>query len=466
MLKKSIKFFSVLTLGIMCLFGCAKTNEKLNTPTNLKIDDTILSWDAVDGASKYRLSLKKDNVEMKRIANETSIDLNSLDLEPGTYIINVQAVGKNNNDSEYTKLNLEYVQKNMNAINKLAGEDMLNSLYVKWNGRTLYNSDKSLNIVYHSASGFEVKFKGTKVTTRLYATNYNDASHRPYVVIVIDDDFENMSRIGLKTRYTDLVLAENITDGLEHKVTLYKSTESIDSHIGVENIETDGEFISGIDIKEHKIEFIAASSSTGYGNLASKPSETKTSANSDCMQAFAAITARKLNADFQIFSASGWGVKASLYANSGENIYNAYKYYDFRGEAKNTPYSFNQFTPDVIVVNLGTNDYSYANEAGISETEKTKRLEEFRTQYMDFIEYIHAIYPKAHIVLFHGLMNENKAITTATEEMYNILLPKINTLSIIKVSGDAQGSNSHPSVASHKSVANKLVEHIKKELGW
>lgn len=461
---KKILNLLVIFVTILVLFSCV--NEKqLTTPQNFKIIDTVASWDSVENATKYRLNLEKDGTSMKRIVNETQIDLNDLDLDPGTYIINVQAVGNGTNDSLYTTNNLEYVQKDLNVVNELKENNLLDSLYVKWNGRTLYNEEKKLNMVYHSASGFEIKFVGSKLTTRLYATNYNNPSYRPYVVVVFDDDFDNMIRTPLTQKYTDFVLAEGINDGLEHKVTLYKSTESIDSHIGVESITTDGKFISGIDIKERKIEFIAASSSTGYGNLGS-PSENKTSANSDCMQGFAAISARKLNADFQIFSASGWGVKASIYANAGENLFDAYKNYDFRGEAKNISYTFNLFTPDVIVVNLGTNDYSYANQAGITDTEKLARLEAFKTQYMAFIEYLHAIYPNAHIVLFYGLMNENKAIIDATNEMYEILLPKVVNLSQIKVSGDAQGCAYHPSVASHKAVANLLVNHIKSKLGW
>lgn len=464
MQKKVMKIIVLFFICVLFLFGCTKT-EIINTPNNFKIDGTIASWNNVDCAIKYRLNFEKAGVTLKRIVEECSVDLNSLDLETGSYIVNVQAIG-NESESAFTTDNLEYYQSDKNIVNELKEDKLLDSLYVKWNGRTLYNSEMKLNMVCHSASGFEVKFVGTKVETRLYATNYNDATKRPYVVIVIDDNFDNMERIALTQKYTDLVLVDNVSDGIEHKVTLYKSTESIDSHIGVESITTDGKLISGIDIKERKIEFIAASSSTGYGNLAAKPTEQKTSANSDCMQGFAAITARKLDADFQIFSASGWGVKASLYANKGENLFDAYKNYDFRGEAKNVAYSFNLFTPDVIVVNLGTNDYSYANEEGISDSEKVQRLNEFKEQYMAFIEYIRAIYPNAHIVLFYGLMNENKAIIEATEEMYNILLPKVKNISNIKVSGDAQGSSYHPSVASHKSVANKLVEHIKKQMGW
>ena len=464
MLKKSMKFLLVVIFGVLMLFGCSK-DEKLDTPSNFSINGTVASWDAVVGATKYRLDLVKDGSSMKRMINDTSVDLATLDLAVGTYTVNVQAVGDGSNDSEYTTSNLKYEQKNLNVVNELVGESLLDSLYVKWNGRTLYNEEKALNMVYHSASGFEVKFIGSKVTSRLYATNYNDQTRKPYVVIVLDDNFDNMVRIDLTEKYTDLVLVEGITDGLEHKVTLYKSTESTDSHIGVEKISTDGEFVQGIDIRDRKIEFIAASSSTGYGNLAKNANEGKNTTNSDCMQAFAAITARTLNADFNIFSASGWGVKASAYTSAGENLFNAYKNVDFRGEAKDIKYSFSNFTPDVVVVNLGTNDYSYAN-AGATEAQKLARLNEFKEQYMAFIEYIHAVYPNAHIVLFHGLMNENVAIANLTNEMYELLLPTVKTISIIKVSGDGQGSAYHPSVASHKAVAKQLVAHIKENVGW
>ena len=464
MLKKSMKFLFLMICGVCMLFACGK-EEKLATPSNFEINGTIASWDAVEGASKYRLDLVIDGSSTKRIVNETSIDLNELGLEVGTYTVNVQAVGDGENDSAYTTSNLVYEQKNLDAISVLEGEAMLDSLYVKWNGRTLYKEEEAVNKVYHSASGFEVKFIGTKVSVILTATNFNDASKRPYIVIVVDENFDDMKRLPLEAKTNEVVLYEGDADGLEHKVTLYKSTESTDSHIGVQKIWTDGEFVQGIDIKERKIEFVAASSSTGYGNLAKNANEGKTSANSDCMQAFAAITARKLNADFNIFSASGWGVKASAYTASNENLYNAYKNIDFRGEAKDIKYSFSNFTPDVVVVNLGTNDYSYAN-AGSTEAIKAMRLQEFKEQYMAFIEYIHAIYPNAHIVLFHGLMNENVAIANLTNEMYELLLPTIQNISIIKVSGDGQGSSYHPSVASHKAVANQLVQHIKDELGW
>lgn len=49
---------------------------------------------------------------MKRVVKENNIDLNTLDLEEGTYNIRVQAISKDSkNDSDYSKESVEYVQK-------------------------------------------------------------------------------------------------------------------------------------------------------------------------------------------------------------------------------------------------------------------------------------------------------------------------------------------------------------------
>ncbi len=468
MIKKQ-NILIILVLMIFSLVGCKDKGEdklkKLSVPTNFQITGDTASWDEVKFAKTYRLSFTSGDVTMKRVVEETSVDLTTLSLPEGTYQVNIQAVGDRTNDSDYTTTNLTYTAKNLKKVTEFSGRDMLDSLYVKWNGRTLFNETKQLNMVYHSASGFEVRFKGESVTTRLYATNYTNGSTRPYVVIVVDEDFENMRRVALTAQYTDLVLVEGILDDAIHKVTLYKSTESTDSHIGVEKISTTGEFIQDIDLKERKIEFIAASSSTGYGDLAASSSVTKTSENSDCMQAFSGITARMLNADFSIYAASGWGVKASSWTNSGENLFDAYKKYDFRGEGKEVPYVYSSFIPDVIVINLGTNDYSYIN-AGSTEAIKHQRLIDFKEQYSAFLEFLHDIYPNCHIVILHGVMNEAKEITESTIQIYEGLKNKIENLSIIKINGDGKGSNSHPSLASHQNIAEKLVAHIKEQVGW
>ena len=54
----------------------------------------------------------------------------------------------------------------------------------------------------------------------------------------------------------------------------------------------------------------------------------------------------------------------------------------------------------------------------------------------------------------------------ATLEIYDMAKVNNPDLAIIKVQGDAAGSASHPSVASHKQVAEQLIAKIKLEMGW
>lgn len=466
-MKKKLKFLlSCLLIIVILLTGCSKEN-KLIAPSNLRLEETILIWNKVEEAVKYRLDLVKEGVSMKRVVKENQVDLNELDLEEGTYNIKVQAIASNEkNDSDYSKESIQYIQRDLDKVFEFMGENLEDSRYIKWMGRSTYSKLKGLKMLYHTASGFEVKFKGERVTTRIFATSYDNPTHNPFVSIVVDDDFDNQRRIEITKEYTDLVLIDGLSDNQIHKVALYKSTESQDGIIGIEKINTTGEFIADMDVKSHKIEFIGDSGSCGFGNL-NKPSEQRTSEGSDGMKAFAALTGIALDADFQIFAASGWGIKASIYTTPNTvNVFDAYKNYDFSGSGAAIKYDYSSFIPDLVVINLGTNDYSYIYAAVTDPTEYEKRLNDYKEQYIAMVNFIHELYPNAHILMLHGLMNEGKVIADATNELYNLLKPQIENLSTIQINGDGQGASNHPSAKSHQAIADQLVQHIKTTLGW
>lgn len=470
-------FGLLLTLfAVFSLVACGGNDvppqpEKLATPTNLVVNENnIATWDVVENAVKYRLNIVNEaNVESKRVVTTNQADLNSFDLAYGVYTLYVQAMADKAsglNDSDYTteKVSFELVEE-IEIVTSLSGETLIDGNFVKWLGRTTYDDNLGLNLIFHSGSSFEVKVKGSQVTCELYATKYNNASARPYYVYMIDGNYETRVRAGLSEQYTTLTV-DLPNDGKVHTFTLYKSSESTDSHMGLKSLSTDGTFIQGVEFRERKIEFIAASSSTGYGNLTTS-SVSKTSENSDCMQAFSYYTASALNADMSIYSASGWGVKFSAWTSPNSlNAFDAYKYVDFsyymKGEDKK--WDITQFTPDVIVINFGTNDWSYIKQ-GKDANEKEQRMEAFINQYVDFLAYLHNIYPNCKIIMMYGLMGE-KDIYAASETIYEKAKVNDPGLAIIKVVGDAKGSNSHPSVASHKKVSEDLVAKIKQEMGW
>ena len=482
-----MKKLFILFFGLISLFAVASCGQsnKLATPTNFQISDNVASWDAVEGAEKYRLHITNDNgVDLKRIVNKgTTQKMETYNLDLGIYQVEVQALApasSNMEDSDYSApVQYEVKAPEYPVLASISGADLIDNDYVKWQGRTSYNEELGVNMIYHSASSFEVKFTGTKVTLDLYATKYNDSRYKPYAVIIVDNDYNNRFRFPLTKKNNEVIISDVISvngqginneangtstglknDGKVHTISVYKSTESTNSHMGLKSISTDGSFIPEIEVKERLIEFIAASSSTGHGNLAS--SGEQSTANSDCMQAFSYLTARALDADISIYSASGWGVKRSKWTQPDQNLYDAYKYVDFYSTER---WDVTTYTPDVIVINLGTNDYSYIND-NTTPAEKAKRMEDFINQYVDFLNYLSSAYPNCKIIVFYGLMNEGKEIYDPTDRIVELAQQSNPTIAKIQVSGDGKGINGHPSVASHKQVAEQLIAKIKVEMGW
>ncbi len=457
-MKKSL-FWMLLMLFGWVLIGCG--DVEMEVPSNFTIDGSVATWDKVNDKVSYRLELVNVDTEVisRRIVDTNTVDLNTLNLPEGDYMIKVQTLYKGQ-ESEFAE-SLSYYQEDLYAVSEISESNLIDGVYIKWMGRTHYNATTKVNMIYHSASGFEVKFKGTSLTASLIATHTNSSGHEPYVYVIIDDDFENAVRTPITQPSLDFVLAEDLEYG-EHKVTLYKSTESIDSHLGLKKIITDGKFLAEVTYKDRKIEVIAASSSTGYGNLGSS-SQAKTTANSDAMQAYAFLTAQALNAEISIISASGWGCKFSRWTSPmDKNMFDAYKKIDFSSDIDWYPTSDH---PDVVIMNLGTNDNSYIKYITNIQSERDALMEEFIEYYVEFINYIHSIYPNAHIMILYGLMNE-KDIFDATLEIYERASANIETISVFKQTSDQAGSSSHPTAASHRTIAQNIVEEIKRLKGW
>ncbi len=465
-MKKHLLISLLMIFVVMFCFGCGggkkpteKEPEKLDAPTGLAIEDGYIFFDVLGATDDYRIKFENEtNVIEKDI--ECGATIAELLIPEGRYQVSIKALGDGVNftDSDYSDP-IEYTKEKVYM--ELKEKELVNGGYIKWMGRTYYNEDKKVNEVYHSASGFELFFKGTEVVATITATNSSNSAMRPIIVIVIDDDFNHAKTIALDKPTQEITLVSGNSDAREHKIDLYKRSESIDSHIAIENIKTDGVFIKKIENKALKLEFIAASSSTGYGNLGKPSSSGKTTENSDALQGFAFLTAQALNADISIFSASGWGCAFSKWTSPNTlNVADAYKNVDFNSKI---PWIHGYYVPDVVVVNLGTNDWSYINAATTAD-EKDARMTQFQRKYISFLQELHDYYPDAQIIVLYGLMNES-SIYEVTESIVATAKISIPNLVSIKINGDAGGYNSHPSVASHKKIAETLTKFIKDTLG-
>lgn len=197
-------------------------------------------------------------------------------------------------------------------------------------------------------------------------------------------------------------------------VCLVKESEVQYASSGILAFYTDEEAeIRPTDKKDRKIEFIGDSITCGYGVLGGPkaPFSTETESADD---AFAVQCARALDADYQLVSFSGIGV-ISRYIEPEENepltdvlmpaLYPhtdavLAKRYGWRPES----WDFSSFCPQVVVINLGTNDDSYTR--GIRERE-----ERFEEEYCEFVRNIHRRNPGADFFCrrFSGKISQRMA---------------------------------------------------------
>ncbi|MFE9017164.1 RICIN domain-containing protein [Streptomyces sp. NPDC007808] len=145
--------------------------------------------------------------------------------------------------------------------------------------------------------------------------------------------------------------------------------------------------------RTRQIEFIGDSLTVGYGNLSTSRTctwdQVRRTTNSDV--SYGALTARRLNADYQINGYSGLGMVRNY--NGGRTDVTYRTFYDrallnVSGDVWQNP---GTWRPQVVVVNLGTNDFSTAINPGEPWTSDSLAAG-YRTAYDDFVQKLRTRY--------------------------------------------------------------------------
>ncbi|MFD9408628.1 RICIN domain-containing protein [Streptomyces sp. NPDC059989] len=187
-------------------------------------------------------------------------------------------------------------------------------------------------------------------------------------------------------------------DGLqdrEHAVRLVKRNDSPGdtSAFGGFLAAPGGAVLGKPTARSRQIEFIGDSLTVGYGNLSTSRTctwdQVKRSTNSDV--SYGALTARQLNADYQINGYSGLGMVRNYNGGSRDVTYRTF--YDrallnVSGDVWQNP---GTWRPQLVVVNLGTNDFSTAVNPGEPWTPDSLAAG-YRSAYGDFLQKLRTRY--------------------------------------------------------------------------
>lgn len=211
-----------------------------------------------------------------------------------------------------------------------------------------------------------------------------------------------------------------------------------------------------------QIEFIGDSHTVGYGNLSTKHECTTDEvwANTDDTQAFGALTAAHYADDYQVNAISGRGIVRNYNGFPGDTIPEAYPYVLFDKHGKvNDP----TWHPQVIVIALGTNDFSTPLNPG----EKWKTREElhtdYETTYVHFLETLHASHRDAVIIHWATEIANGEIESEVQKVVQQAHAKGIARLTFLPIDHlTFGGCHSHPSLADDQTISSRLVQVIDK----
>ncbi len=345
--------------------------------------------------------------------------------------------------------------------------------YVKEIGRTYLADDGTLWAV-HSAGGIEFSFTGTKASVSLLGDSsagqsWGKDNYARYAVYV---DGERVSEGMMDEAARNVDIFSSDTEK-ETTVKILKLSESANSTLGIKSINvTSVGDIKPTDDKKLKIEFIGDSITCGYGvDDEVKEHHFKTDTE-DATKAYAVKTAELLGADYSLVSFSGHGIISGYSGDkkihADQTVPEVYskvgKSYAKCGNTaiKSIDWDFSKFVPDVVVINLGTNDDSYT--AGDTEKE-----EAYRDAYIEFIGTVREKNPDAYILCTLGVMGDR--LYPRVEEAVTAYVEKTGDTKVSAMRFDVQSADDgyaadwHPTAATHDKAAAKLAEEIKRVMG-
>jgi lysophospholipase L1-like esterase len=273
-----------------------------------------------------------------------------------------------------------------------------------------------------------------------------------------------------RTTYT---LAQGLGAG-DHTVELIKLTEAnvgISQFMGFEF--PGGALLAPPPVAVRHLEFLGDSASNGFGIEGARPCAFS-SATENARKAYPALVAADLNADHHNLSASGVGVYWNYTRADPDVVSQIYtRSLPFTGTSV---FNFGDYTPDVVWVTLGGNDYSIPNPG-----DPPPPFASFKAQYDALLSQVRTRRPNAFIV---GAVAPS--ITDDYPQGYSAYTNIRNAVSQVvaakTLAGDAKiamfeftrsvdaadltGCLSHPNVTKHRALANEAVAFLKTKLGW
>ncbi len=208
-------------------------------------------------------------------------------------------------------------------------------------------------------------------------------------------------------------------------------------------------------VRPRRIEFIGDSHTVGYGVRATKRNCTQAEIHdlTDTSLTFGPLLARRLDADYRIVAFSGRGVVRNYGGGApGQPLPVLYSRM-IPGEAAPVVDPAEAWRPDLIVIGLGTNDFSTPVTPGEAWADAAALHADYRQSYVRFVGDLAKRQPQARFLLIAG--DSFAADVEAVARAVDAQAPGLATP--VRITGmDLGACNWHPSAADQRMMADRL----------
>lgn len=259
-----------------------------------------------------------------------------------------------------------------------------------------------------------------------------------------------------------IVLAEKMGKGV-HRLRLQKCTEGQYGCTTIHQVVVaKGATLQPVGCKERMIEVYGDSYTCGYGTESMKANDPFRLETENCDKAYGCIIARYFDADYVLTAHSGQGMVrnwADPKQISDINMSTRYtRVFDDHGTQ---PYPFDRYHPQLVIINLGTNDFSPV---------AIPTDEQYTNAYLKMIETVKSRYPGVKILCVtpHSASRYLQAsLQLLKERVAGITdVHMANPLTDMVTVEHDMGADWHPNYQGQRKIAMSLIPQISAIMDW
>jgi lysophospholipase L1-like esterase len=331
---------------------------------------------------------------------------------------------------------------------------------VTYRGRTRVNADGSRSFDWEGVQADLYVTGATYVKLVLNETTAGVISRLKVNV----DGYDVATLFVAPATYTSYLLAAGLANNQQHHLNLYNLIEPADENsyggpLTIVGFATDGTGVPAPAPLSRSMQFIGDSITVGFGAAGVGPC-TADILTEDNSITYGALLCANFTANCSTIAWSGKGLFENC-CDTGERM-PQYFLQTLGGESYSTDWTFSNFVPSAVVINLGTNDFCCGHDTGPAWEAG------FSAAYVDFIANITtSYYGNAALPVFAAVgpmsdlyMNATlAAIATANAAGHNVHL-----LNLLVTPLD--GCDGHPGRVGHYNMFAAGQPQIAAVMGW